>query len=116
MATRSLLARLLVNAWAIGRDPTLWNAAEEFMPERFIQTANANAGGVDFRGMDFQFLPFGSWRRICPGMNFALASIKIMLANLVFHFDWELPRSEDTLDMTEVFRLTAPRKEKLLIV
>ncbi|KAK3145001.1 hypothetical protein QOZ80_4AG0321160 [Eleusine coracana subsp. coracana] len=72
---------VLVNAWAIGRDPKLWDAAEEFIPERFI--IEGDIGGVDFRGKDFQFLPFGSGRRMCPGMNFALAAIEIMLANLV---------------------------------
>ncbi|CAL5017463.1 unnamed protein product [Urochloa decumbens] len=104
---------VLVNAWAISRDPDMWDAAEEFMPERFIRMGDI--GGADFRGMDFQFLPFGSGRRICPGINFALASIEIMLANLMFHFDWELPSGVDTIDMTEVFGLTVSRKEKLFL-
>lgn len=102
---------LLVNAWAIGRDPRLWDAAEEFVPERFVR----GGGGVDFRGMDFEFLPFGSGRRMCPGVNFALASTEILLANLVFHFDWELPRGVDTVDMAEVFKLTVSRKQELLL-
>jgi cytochrome P450 len=49
-------------------------------------------------------------------MNFALATIEIMLANIVYHFDWELPKGADKIDMTEVFGLTARRKEKLLLV
>jgi cytochrome P450 len=104
---------VLVNAWAISRDPAVWDAAEEFMPERFISMGDL--GGVDFRGMDFQFLPFGSGRRICPGISFALSSIEIMLANLMLHFDWELPSGVDTVDMTEVFGLTVSRKEKLFL-
>ncbi|KAK3143027.1 hypothetical protein QOZ80_4BG0356750 [Eleusine coracana subsp. coracana] len=104
---------VLVNAWAIGQDPKIWDAAEEFIPERF--SIEGNIGGVDFRGKDFQFLPFGSGRRMCPGMNFALAAIEIMLANLVYHFDWELPKGVDHIDMTEVFGLTVSRKEKLLL-
>ncbi|CAL5032659.1 unnamed protein product [Urochloa decumbens] len=106
---------VLVNVWAIGRDPKLWEAAEEFIPERFIQNEEINKG-ADFRGMDFQFLPFGSGRRMCPGINFALASIEIMLANLVYHFDWELPKGVDKIDMTEVFGLTVSRKEKLFLI
>ncbi|CAO2034673.1 unnamed protein product [Urochloa humidicola] len=105
---------LLINVWAIGRDPKVWDAAEEFIPERFIQ--NEESKGVDFRGMDFQLLPFGAGRRMCPGMNFGLASIEILLANLVYHFDWELPMGVDNIDMTEVFGLTVGRKEKLLLV
>ncbi|RCV33212.1 hypothetical protein SETIT_7G065000v2 [Setaria italica] len=95
----------LVNVWAIGRDPMVWDAAEEFMPERFIR--NGEVKGVDFRGKDFQLLPFGSGRRMCPGMNFALASIEIMLANIVYHFDRELPKGVDKIDMTEVSGLTS---------
>lgn len=88
----------------------MWDAAEEFMPERFIR--NGEVKGVDFRGKDFQLLPFGSGRRMCPGMNFALASIEIMLANIVYHFDRELPKGVDKIDMTEVSGLTVSRKEK----
>ncbi|KAF8668316.1 hypothetical protein HU200_052373 [Digitaria exilis] len=105
---------VLVNVWAIGRDPKEWDAAEEFMPERFIHSGEVK--GVDFSGKDFQILPFGSGRRMCPGMNFAVASIELMLANLVYHFDWELPQGVDKIDMAEVFGLTVSRKEKLLLV
>ncbi|WVZ85227.1 hypothetical protein U9M48_032175 [Paspalum notatum var. saurae] len=105
---------VLVNAWAIGRDPRLWDAAEEFMPERFIHEGGDNEE-VDFIGNDLQFLPFGSGRRMCPGINFSLASIEVMLANLVYHFDWELPGGVYNIDMTEVFGLTVRRKEKLLL-
>lgn len=58
---------MFVNAWAIGRDPKIWDAAEQFMPERFIHEEEIE--GFDFRGKDFEFLPFGSGRRMCPGMN-----------------------------------------------
>ncbi|CAL5032864.1 unnamed protein product [Urochloa decumbens] len=104
---------VIVNAWALGRDPTLWDAAEEFIPERFIDTGDTTC--PDFRGMNFQYLPFGSGRRMCPGIGFATAHIEIMLANLMFHFDWELPSSVDTIDMTEVFKLTVSLKEKLIL-
>lgn len=102
---------IFVNVWAMARDPRLWDAPEEFMPERFMDKEGKE--GVDFRGMDFQFLPFGSGRRMCPGMNFALASVEIMLANLVYHFNWEM--IGDTIDMTEVFGLTVHRKENLTL-
>ncbi|CAN6227769.1 unnamed protein product [Urochloa humidicola] len=104
---------VFVNVWAIGRDPSLWDDAEEFMPERFIND-KGGAEGVDFRGLDFQFLPFGSGRRMCPGMNFALASVEIMLANLMYHFDWEMPGVKE-IDMEEVFGLTVHRKDKLIL-
>ncbi|KAF8705797.1 hypothetical protein HU200_031004 [Digitaria exilis] len=47
--------RVLVNAWAIGRDPKYWDDAEEFKPERF---------------------------EICPGILFAQANMELVEAGL----------------------------------
>jgi len=73
---------------------------------------------IDFKGKDFQFTPFGAGRRMCPGANFGLATINIMLANLMYCFDWMLPEGmeKEDIDMTEVFGLTVHRKEKLILV
>nr|BAJ97370.1 predicted protein [Hordeum vulgare subsp. vulgare] len=108
--------RVVVNAWAIGRDSRSWEDAEEFIPERFIDEGNAR--NVNFKGNDFQFLPFGAGRRMCPGMNLGIANVELMLANLVNHFDWELPIGIERkdIDMTEVFGITIRRKEKLLLI
>ncbi|RCV30472.1 hypothetical protein SETIT_6G097600v2 [Setaria italica] len=108
--------RVIINEWAIGRDPESWEKAEEFMPERFLEGGSAAA--VDFRGNDFQFVPFGAGRRICPGLNFGMATVEIMLANLVYRFDWELPAGmeKEDIDLTEVFGLTVHPKEKLILV
>ncbi|CAL5068700.1 unnamed protein product [Urochloa decumbens] len=81
--------QVLINTWAIGRDARCWEDAEEFIPERFI--GDGSAAHVNFKGNDFQFLPFGSGRRMCAGVNFGIACIELMLANLVHRFDWELP-------------------------
>ncbi|KAG1328113.1 Cytochrome P450 71A1 [Cocos nucifera] len=104
--------RVIVNGWAIGRDPKFWEAPEEFKPERFM------GNKIDFKGNDFQFIPFGSGRRICPGMNFAISTVELALANLIHYFDWDLPhgmRREDQ-DMTEAPGLTTPRKQRLHLV
>jgi cytochrome P450 len=108
-------AQVLVNVWAIARDERYWDAPEEFRPERFEREAAAR----DFRGADFELLPFGGGRRICPGMAFGLAIVEYALASLMLHFDWELeqPGVADPaqLDMTETFGLTARRKANLLL-
>ncbi|KAJ0971975.1 hypothetical protein J5N97_019934 [Dioscorea zingiberensis] len=104
--------RVIINAWAIGRDPKFWDAPEEFMPERFMNS------DLDFRGQDFDFVPFGVGRRICPGMQFAVATIEFTLANLVHHFDWEMPSglSGEDLNMEETQGLTMHRKYPLLLI
>ncbi|CAI0375608.1 unnamed protein product [Linum tenue] len=76
---------VIVNAWAINRDPRYWTEAERFFPERFMDRS------IDYTGNDFQFIPFGAGRRMCPGNSFRMAIVKITLANLLFHFDWTLP-------------------------
>ncbi|WJZ92500.1 hypothetical protein VitviT2T_011490 [Vitis vinifera] len=104
--------RMTINAWAIGRDPDYWTEAERFYPERFLDSS------VDYKGADFGFIPFDAGRRMCPGILFAIPSIELPLAHLLFHFDWELPngmRHED-LDMTEVHGLSAKRKHSLHLI
>ncbi|TKY63685.1 cytochrome P450 family 71 protein [Spatholobus suberectus] len=74
-----------VNAWAIHRDPDTWKDPEEFLPERFLDST------IDFRGQDFELISFGAGRRSCPGILMAIASLDLILANLLYFFDWELP-------------------------
>ncbi|CAM0913555.1 unnamed protein product [Alopecurus aequalis] len=104
--------QVIINAWALGHDKHCWpDATEEFRPERFEASAEV---AVDFRGTDFELLPFGAGRRMCPGMAFGLANVELPLASLLLHFDWEVPDIDPTeLDMTEAFGVTARRKAKL---
>ena len=108
--------RAIVNSWALARDPSCWEKPEEFMPERFMEGGSAAA--MDYKGNDFRYLPFGAGRRICPGITFASCTIEVMLANLVYHFDWELPpgSKEKGIDMTESFGVTVHRTHNLLLV
>ncbi|KAL8479163.1 hypothetical protein ACS0TY_026138 [Phlomoides rotata] len=74
-----------VNAWAIARDPEYWENPDEFLPERFLNN------NIDIKGQDFGVIPFGSGRRICPGMHFGLLNVELTIANLLYSFDWEFP-------------------------
>ncbi|XP_061364864.1 cytochrome P450 736A117-like [Gastrolobium bilobum] len=104
--------RVIVNAWAIARDPSYWDQPEEFKPERFLNSS------VDFKGNDFQLIPFGAGRRGCPGIVFADVVNELVLANLVHQFDWTLPggAAMETLDMSETVGLTMHRKSPLIAV
>ncbi|CAI0382869.1 unnamed protein product [Linum tenue] len=102
-----------VNAWAIARDPESWGEnPDEFKPERFVGKS------VDVKGSNFELIPFGAGRRICPGIHIGLATVEIALANLLYAFDWEMPagmKSED-LDMDVLPGLTMHKKNALCLV
>lgn len=104
--------RVFINTWSMGRDPTIWDAPEEFCPERFLGKE------IDVRGQSFELLPFGSGRRMCPGYSLGLKMIRSSLANMLHGFSWKLPdnlKTED-LGMEEVFGLTTLRKTPLVAV
>ncbi|CAI0440991.1 unnamed protein product [Linum tenue] len=104
--------KVIVNAWAIGRDPGMWEDPETFVPERF------DGSEIDFRGMHFELIPFGAGRRICPGIAFGMANIELPLAQLLYYFDWELPQgmTVENFDMDESFAATMGRKNPLYLV
>ncbi|XP_054797520.1 cytochrome P450 71D10-like [Prosopis cineraria] len=106
--------KILVNAWAIGRDPKYWPEPEEFKPERFLDGADY----YNFRGTDFEYIPFGSGRRICPGIAFAIPNVELPLANLLYHFNWKLPKGmrKEEFDMSETFVGTVRKKLDLCLI
>ncbi|XP_075493866.1 strychnine-11-hydroxylase-like [Primulina tabacum] len=104
--------RVLFNAAAIGMDPKHWEKPERFWPERFLNNV------IDFRGQHFELLPFGAGRRGCPGASFAIAVVELALANLLFRFDWELPKgmSPEDIDMEEATGVAMRKKIPLCLV
>ena len=105
--------RVIINAWALARSPENWRESEEFKPERFQDSP----AGFD-KGTQFEYLPFGGGRRMCPGDVFALAVLELMVARLLYYFNWSLPDGmrPDDLDMDVTVGSTARRSNELRLV
>ncbi|KAM7275860.1 hypothetical protein ACFE04_017726 [Oxalis oulophora] len=109
---------LFVNAWAMGRDSKYWDNAMQFKPERFLKTGES--GNIDVKGQSFQYLPFGTGRRVCVAIPLAMQELYTTLATLIQCFDFKAVdvhgNKLENLDMSEKKGITAPRAQELLCV
>ncbi|KAL0314892.1 UNVERIFIED_CONTAM: cytochrome [Sesamum angustifolium] len=98
-------AMVLINTWAIGRDSRIWPNPDSFKPERFFNKE------VDVKGHDFQLIPFGAGRRICPGLPLAYRMVHLTVASLIENFDWKLEDGimPEEVDLNEKFGITAQK-------
>lgn len=94
---------LLLNIHKLQRDPNVWSSPEEFKPERFLTTHK----DIDVKGQNFELIPFGSGRRICPGLSFGLNMVHLTLASVLHSFDFVKP-SQDPIPMIDRFGLAGP--------
>jgi cytochrome P450 len=97
--------QILVNVWAIGRDPSIWKEPLKFIPERFIDDEMSS---VDYRGQNLELIPFGAGRRMCVGLPLASRMVHLLLASLLHSFEWALPEgmSAHQVDMSDRFGIT----------
>lgn len=102
-------SRVFVNVWAIHRDPTIWENPLEFDPTRFLDAK------WDFSGIDFNYFPFGSGRRICAGIAMAERTVLYFLATLVHLFDWSIPKGEK-LEVSEKFGIVLKKETPLVAI
>lgn len=102
--------QIIVNMWASGRDSNVWENPDLFMPERFL--------GCETKGRNFEFIPFGSGRRICPGQPLATRMLHLMVGSLVHCFDWKLEDgvTPENLNMDEKFGITVEKAHPLRAV
>ncbi|CAN0908678.1 Geraniol 8-hydroxylase [Linum grandiflorum] len=103
-------AQVIINAWAIGRDPAIWDNPDVFMPERFIESK------IDVGGNNFEFIPFGGGRRICPGLPLVMRMLHMIVGSLIHRFDWKLKDGVElmNLDMEDKFGITLEKAEPLI--
>ncbi|XP_031118252.1 cytochrome P450 71B37-like [Ipomoea triloba] len=102
---------VIINAWAIARDPKYWKDPEEFYPERFLDC------NIDYKGQNFELIPFGAGRRMCPAMALGLVVAELALANLLYAFDWELPSwmKKEDIDTESLPGLAMHKKNHLCL-
>ncbi|KAL9332046.1 hypothetical protein ACSQ67_001656 [Phaseolus vulgaris] len=105
--------QVLVNAWAIGRDPSFWDQPLDFKPQRFVDCNN-----IDYKGHHFGFIPFGAGRRMCAGVPLAHRILHLVLGSLLHRFHWELQThvTPSTVDMKEKLGITMRKLQPLLLV
>ncbi|XP_047321529.1 xanthotoxin 5-hydroxylase CYP82C4-like [Impatiens glandulifera] len=103
--------RLLVNVWKMHRDPSVWSEPLEFKPERFLSQEK----NIDLRGKDFELLPFGSGRRLCPGITFSQQVMHLGMARLLQGFKLETIDGL-SVDMTEGPGLSVPKATPLKVL
>lgn len=101
--------RVMLNLYAIGRDPKVWENPLKFDPSRFLNSS------IDVKGQHYEVLPFGSGRRKCPGMNMGLVSVLYNLAQLVHACSISLPEGLTHLDVDveEKFGMGVARRNPL---
>ncbi|KAK4733559.1 hypothetical protein R3W88_007820 [Solanum pinnatisectum] len=103
---------VLIHVWLMARDPTIWEDPLVFKPERFWGSE------FEVRGQDFELIPFGGGRRICPGLPLAMRTVPVILGSLLNSFDWKVEGeiAPKDLDMEEKFGLTLAKSCPLRII
>nr|XP_016509595.1 PREDICTED: cytochrome P450 81D11-like [Nicotiana tabacum] len=94
---------LFVNAWAIHRDPKVWEEPDKFKPERFEATEG------ETERFNYKFVPFGMGRRACPGADMGLRAVSLALGALIQCFDWQIGETE-SLEESYNSRMTMQNK------
>ncbi|XP_058080717.1 flavonoid 3'-monooxygenase CYP75B137-like [Magnolia sinica] len=103
--------QMIINIWAIHRDPEAWDNPLEFCPERFYNSTSK----WDYRGNDFRYIPFGSGRRMCVGISMAERMLTYVLASLLHSFDWRLP-DDAKLNLSDKFRVFLKKETPLVVI
>lgn len=89
---------LVVNCYAVMRDPDIWEYPDEFKPERFLPSSRSFQED-EMKEEVLKYIPFGSGRKGCPGSNLAYLSVGTAIGVMVQCFDWKI--EGDKVNMEE---------------
>ncbi|KAL2329249.1 hypothetical protein Fmac_022676 [Flemingia macrophylla] len=103
-------AHVLVNVWAIGRNSSVWENANVFSPDRFLNS------DVDVKGLNFELTPFGGGRRVCLGLPLAMRMLHLMLGSLLNCFNWKVEEDGVTMNMDDKFGITLAKAQPVRII
>ncbi|XP_051126771.1 ferruginol synthase-like [Andrographis paniculata] len=101
--------QILINVWCMARDSNIWSDPDSFQPERFLDKK------IEFEGHHFEYLPFGSGRRICPGISLGSQMLHLVIAFLVHNFEWKLEQGQE-LDVSEKSGIALRKSVPLMAV
>ncbi|KAI3918275.1 hypothetical protein MKX01_041595 [Papaver californicum] len=108
-------AKVIFNVWGMHMDAEAWSNPSEFLPERFLTNTPDNMKKYDYRGNNFNYLPFGSGRRVCVGISLAERMVTYLSATLLHSFNWRLPEGTK-LDLTGKFGIVSRKATPLVAV
>lgn len=96
---------VIFHAGALALDEEIWSDPFEFRPERFMN--------LDKKEKTKGYMPFGAGRRSCPGSSMGLLHLHLLLANLLYAFEWSPEQPGKKVDFSEKFQMVVTMKTRL---
>ncbi|KFK35936.1 hypothetical protein AALP_AA4G056300 [Arabis alpina] len=94
---------MVINSYAVMRDPNKWENPDEFQPERFLVSPSKEQDN-EKEYLSLNYLAFGGGRRGCPGSNLGYIFVGVAIGIMVQCFDWRI--NEDKVNMEETGEVT----------
>ena len=85
---------LILNLYAIHRDPDIYENPDMFNPDWFMGTHHPGVNPT-FGFDSYELIPFSAGRRMCPASTLGNLMVSLLLAHLLHSFDWDLPKECD---------------------
>ena len=107
--------RLLVSIYTLHHHPKYWKNPETFSPERWIFDSDEEKEQF-FADIRFAFLPFSAGGRNCIGQRFATIEAKLILAELIRSFVFQVAPSQSDTKFTLTSFVALKTKPRLKVV